>query len=327
MGGMTMVHRFVSSIAAMSVAAAAFANPTLARAEDTLKLAVSQKGQWDTAMPEFGVRKGFFKEQGLNLEILYTNGTTETQQAVLSGSVDVGIAVGFLGLLAAYTKGAPLRVISAEFTGASDFYWYVRGDSPIKQLSDAKDATFGFSTVGSSSNLVLIELLKQANLEAKPTPTGGTAATMTQVMSKQIDVGWTQVPLGLADVDAGKIRILAKGSDVKAVVDQTTRVSITSAQVLEQKGDQLKRFMTAYQKTLDWAYSGPEAMQFLASDTNQPIAIIQKARDENYPKSALALDKISGFAQSEKQAIDLKRLAQPLSAAQKTELMQVSDVK
>ena len=52
------------------------------------------------------------------LEIVYTQGGGETQQAVISGSVDIGVAAGVMGVLGAFSKGAPVRVIGAETTGA-----------------------------------------------------------------------------------------------------------------------------------------------------------------------------------------------------------------
>src|SRR5262249_23948326 len=66
------------------------------------------------------------QKHGLELEIVYTQGAGETQQAVISGSVDLGIAAGVMGVLSAYSKGAPVRVIGAETTGAKDLYWYVK---------------------------------------------------------------------------------------------------------------------------------------------------------------------------------------------------------
>ena len=102
-----------------------------ATAEETLKLAVGQRGNWDTSVPELGQRAGIFKKWGLALELLYTQGSGETQQAVISGSVDIGIAAGAAGVIGAYAKGAPVRVIGAETTGAAD-YWYVPATSPIK---------------------------------------------------------------------------------------------------------------------------------------------------------------------------------------------------
>src|SRR5213596_2545758 len=96
-----------------------------ALAEDTVKLAVGQRGNWDTSVSEIGQRAGIFKKHGLVLELLYTEGAGQTQQAVISGSVDIGIAAGVMGVLGAFSKGAPVRIIGAETTGASDLYWYV----------------------------------------------------------------------------------------------------------------------------------------------------------------------------------------------------------
>ena len=105
-----------------------------ARADDTVKLAVGQRGNWDTSVSEVGQLAGIFKKHGLVLEIVYTSGAGETQQAVISGSVDIGVAAGVMGVFGAFSKGAPVRVIGAETTGANDLYWYVKADSSIKSL-------------------------------------------------------------------------------------------------------------------------------------------------------------------------------------------------
>src|SRR5262249_18872665 len=93
-----------------------------ASADDKIKLAIGQRGNWDTSISEVGQRAGIFDKHGLELEMVYTNGAGETQQAVISGSVDIGIAAGVMGVLSAYSKGAPVRVIGAETTGANDLY-------------------------------------------------------------------------------------------------------------------------------------------------------------------------------------------------------------
>src|SRR5262245_7177064 len=82
-------------------------------AQDALKLAVGQRGLWDTAISEVGQRSGIFKKHGLDLEILYTQGAGETQQAVISGSVEIGVGAGIMGVLGAYSKGAPVRIVGA----------------------------------------------------------------------------------------------------------------------------------------------------------------------------------------------------------------------
>src|SRR5690242_21823589 len=130
---MSKVCRF-----ACLTAIAAVVTSSHAAAQETLKLAVGQRGLWDTAISEIGYRGGIFKKHGLDLELLWTQGAGETQQAVIAGSVDVGVGVGIMGVLSAFSKGAPVRVIGAEITGAGDLFWYVKGDSPIKSLKDGK---------------------------------------------------------------------------------------------------------------------------------------------------------------------------------------------
>src|SRR6186997_850496 len=173
-----------------------------ASAQDTVKLAIGQRGNWDTSVSEIGQRAGIFKKHGLVLEIVYTQGAGETQQAVISGSVDIGIAAGVMGVMSAFSKGAPVRVISAETTGAGDLYWYVKADSPIKTLKDTDGKTLAYSTNGSSTHGVVKAFVDEYKLKATLTAMGGPAANITAVMSGQIDVGWAAPPFGLDQLDA-----------------------------------------------------------------------------------------------------------------------------
>jgi NitT/TauT family transport system substrate-binding protein len=68
-------------------------------AGEGLNLAVGQRGNWNTSVSEVGQRAGIFQKHGLILEIVYTNGAGETQQAVISGSVDIGVAADERGMI------------------------------------------------------------------------------------------------------------------------------------------------------------------------------------------------------------------------------------
>ena len=237
------------------VAAGFLAAVQPALAQDKLKLAVGQRGNWDTSVSEVGQRAGIFKKHGLELEIVYTQGAGETQQAVISGGVDIGVAAGVMGVLSAYSKGAPVRVIGAETTGASDLYWYVKTDSPIKSLKDTDGKTLAYSTNGSSTHGIVTAFMKQYGLTAKPTATGGPPGTLTQVMSGQIDIGWAAPPFGLDQLDQKQIRIIATGNDASAFKGQTVRLLMTTAPVLQTKKDAINRYMKAYRETLDFMYT------------------------------------------------------------------------
>ena len=55
---------------------------------ETLKLAIGQRGNWETSVAELGTKAGIFKKRGLDLELLYTQGAGETLQVVISGAAD-----------------------------------------------------------------------------------------------------------------------------------------------------------------------------------------------------------------------------------------------
>jgi NitT/TauT family transport system substrate-binding protein len=293
-------------------------------AQDTLKLAAGQRGNWDTSISEVGQRAGIFKKHGLVLEILWTQGAGETQQAVISGSADLGIAGGIMGALSAYSKGAPVRIISAETTGASDLFWYVPANSPIKTLKDTDGKTIAYSTNGSSTHGIVTAFMKQYDLKAKPTATGGPSPTLTQVMSGQIDVGWSAPPFGLKQLDEGAIRIIASGNDAAVFKGQTVRVNITNVQTLTTRKPVIERYMKAYRETVDWMYSDdPKALATYAEFVGIPLEMAKRVRDQFFPKSAVDPDRIIGLDTIVPDAVALKFTATQLTKEQLSELIQI----
>ena len=316
---MIVKNAFRAALAAMCVLALAGS----ASAQDTLKLAIGQRGNWDTSVSELGQRAGIFKKHGLALDIVYTQGAGETLQAVLSGSVDIGVAAGVMGVLGAYSKGAPVRVIGAETTGAGDLYWYVKSDSPIKTLKDTDGKTISYSTNGSSTHGIVTAFMKQYDLKAKPTATGGPPGTLTQVMSGQIDVGWSAPPFGLDQLDQNQIRIIASGNDAAAFKGQTVRLLATTAPVLQSRKAVIDRYMKAYRETIDWMYSDPEALKVYSQWLNISEAKAKRTRDDFFPKPSIDPDKVVGLDTIVKDAVDLKFTATQLTKDQLSELIQI----
>ena len=267
----------VLAVLALALAAPAFG-------QDTLKLAIGQRGNWDTSVAEVGQRIGIFKKHNLVLELLYTQGGGETQQAVISGSVDIGVAAGVMGVMSAFSKGAPVRVIGAETTGAQDLFWYVPANSPVKSLKDTDGKTIAYSTNGSSTNGIVTAFVKQFDLKAKPVATGGPSSTLTQVMSGQVDVGWSAPPFGLDQLDDKKIRIIASGNDAMVFKGQTVRLLIANAQFLQSKKAVVDRFMKAYRETVDAMYADPNALKLYADFVGITEAKAKRTRDDFFPK-------------------------------------------
>jgi NitT/TauT family transport system substrate-binding protein len=293
-------------------------------AADQIKLTIGQRGNWDTAIAHLGTKAGIFARHGIELDMVYTSGSGETLQPVIGGAVDLGLAVGTLGAIAAYSKGAPVRIIGAQATGAAD-YWYAKSSSPIKTLKDTDGKTIAFSTNGSSTHSIVRAFMNEYKLTAKPTPTGNPSATLTAVMSDQVDVGWASPPFGLRELEAGTIRVVAKATDAALVRGQTIRVIVANSDALAKRKDAIERVMRAYRESIDYMYSAnPQVIKDYAEFVKIPEPLAMRVREEFFPKALINPDEIKGIDSLLEEAVTLKFIPAPLSKAQVAELIQVA---
>lgn len=279
-GRLGLVRMIATVIAASSIATVSPAEP--------IKVVVSQRGGWDASVVELGVRAGVFKEQNLEVEILFASGGGEPIQALVSDSVDISVSTGFLATLGAIAKGAPLEIVSSAFTGTTDSFWYVPSESPIQSLRDTPGKTVAFTGYGSSSQMVILSLLEQNKVSNAKTVAGGNpTAIQTAVMSGQIDVGFSIAPMGLLAADEGKIRIIARGGEVIAMKDQTTRVNVASTRALTEKPETIRRFMHALNKSLDFMYGDERALQWFGEMHKLTVDQARRSRDTHHPRAAM----------------------------------------
>lgn len=293
--------------ATMLAAAAAIAASPIAASAEKLRVALPQKGLWETSITIIGMSQGFFKKEGLELEILHTRGGSETVQAVLSGSVDLARSNGILGTIGGFAKGAPIRIIGASMTGAPDAFWYARTDSGIKSPKDLQGKKIGFSRPGSSTHLMALALIAQYKLDkAKAVPSGGPSGSFTQTMSKQIDAGWSVPPFRLSDIAAGKIVMVAKAADLDEIKGQTIRVNVTSVNALKTKREALVKYTRAWIKSLDFAYSDDKALDVYAKFAKGVDKKIAAETRKIYPKEAMLPYTIGKLDLTLQQAFDFK---------------------
>jgi NitT/TauT family transport system substrate-binding protein len=304
-----------------AIAAVALTVP--ACADDLVKMTIGQRGNWDTAITQLGDKAGIFKKHGLQLEMIYTSGSGETLQPVIAGGVDLGLAVGTLGAMAAYSKGAPVRIVGAQATGAAD-YWYSKNPA-IKTLKDTNGHTIAYSSNGSSTHSVVRAFIDEFKLTgAKTQTTGSPSATLTAVMTDQVDVGWASPPFGLKEIEEGKIHIVAKATDATLVRGQTIRVLVANTDFLTKRKAVLDRFMQAYRETIDYMYSeNPQVLADYAEFARITPAMAKRVREEFFPKALVNPDHIHGLESLLPEAVNLKFIPAPLTKEQTAELIQI----
>ncbi len=313
-----------AAVIAATLGAALLPGVPTALAQDKLKLAIGGFGAWAVEAPRLGMQSGIFKKHNLDVEYYATAGAGESLQAVISNSADLSVGVGTAGVLGAYSKGAPIRIFGANFTGSGDVYWYVRADSAIKSVKDASDKDIiAYSSNGSSTHIAVAALIEEAGVRAKPLATGDMASTLTQVMSGQIAMGWAAAPFGLKEINEGRIRIVGTGNEAPSLREQTVRVDIASVRVMSGRADALKRYVKAYREILDWMYADKKAIGMWAANIGVPVELAQIASDKYQPKSARDFDSITGLDKLMEGAVKQKFLTAPLTKEQIVELVRI----
>jgi NitT/TauT family transport system substrate-binding protein len=296
-----------------------------AGAADTLKVSAAGRDAFQNQVSEVGQTQGLFKKQGLELEMSYAEDAGAALASVIAGTADVGVSVGTLATLAASGKGAPVRILGSAVIGSPEF-WYVRADSRIKGLKDAAGKSVAYGASGSASHLTLLGLQELYSAKLKPVATGGPAATLIQVMSGQVDIGYSIPPVAVAEFAAGKIRIIAHGNDLPALAGQTTRFIIANADTLAKRPDAVRRYMQGYRETVDWLFSAdPQAIAAYANWAGVPEAVARRTRDEFMARDSVLPDRIAGLDAIVADAVTFGFLPAPLAPDQLKTLTQPQD--
>jgi NitT/TauT family transport system substrate-binding protein len=117
--------------------------------------------------------------------------------------------------------------------------------------------------------------------------------------------------------------MIARASDLAAARGQTIRVQITNADILASKKDAIARYMKAYNETLDWMYTSPDAVpRYIAFSGLSETSVRHMLRDF-IPKESLQTGKIEGLASSVQDAIQYKFIQAPLGDEQLRQLVQI----
>lgn len=295
----------------------------LAQKMEKVKIATTFLGLWDTSQPTFCKDRGEFAKAGLDVEITSTRGGAENVQGVVAGGLDIGYSPGTNSVLAAYRQGSKIKIISAEFKGQNDSFFYVPVDSPIKTIDDIKGKSVAFSRPGGASEAILLALKTQRNIDFKPISTGSMDATFTMTMTKQIDVGYSVPPSGLDAIEKGQIRVLFSGDDVKSLSELTGRVIVSSADFLKNRRAVAQKFLEVLDRCIDWAYANTAESSKMYAALNKIEPPIAAKALAFYKRETLAFGPIAGLDDVIKQAVDSKFIDKPLSPDEVKDLIDI----
>jgi len=306
----------IARLSALILCAGACAVSAPAAARDKMKVAAPHPTLLHTSPLQLAKSFGLFEKEDLDVEPLFTLGGADTLQAASTGSVDFALQTGIAGALSAIQQGAPLVIVANDFIGASEFFWYVRADKPFKSVADlGAGNTIGFSRPGASSETVLKALLDQAGSKAKLVPAGGPPENLVQVMSGQIDAGWSSPPL-FKEFASGQVRILVRGNDAVKLRGMSSRVHVANANFAKANPGAVKRFIKAFEAAIDGLYNDPKVQAKAAELIKVDAAEVPKILQEFYPREAFTMTRIGDLDGAVALAIANKQMRGPLTAEQ-----------
>jgi len=158
---MTTRRDFLKTGAAgVAVAAAARTMAAHGQVLTPVKIGAVVLGDFGVVTPTLvGIEKGYFKQNGLDAELIPFKGGPDLLKGVLSGSADIGIT-GATDPLVFRERGTPIRTLA---TIVEKNHFTLTVVPKVKRLEDLKGGTIGCTVVGSTTWVFARMLAKKMN--------------------------------------------------------------------------------------------------------------------------------------------------------------------
>lgn len=210
-------------------------------------------------------RKGFFDQQGLDVQLVLLRGVPMTLQALAAGSLHFGSG-GPEPYIEASERGLDFVVTGGIINGMAQFLIAGRN---YKTYEDLRGATFGTSSLSGGIITALKEALKLKGLEYPRdykllVIAGGSSANLAALQSGQIAATTVAVPLNYAAEEAG-LNIIGRLSE--GIPYFQTNALVTRRSWAEKNRQLAIRFMKAMLLTFRWMYQNRDAaVDFLSKE-------------------------------------------------------------
>ncbi|MGH7931389.1 MAG: ABC transporter substrate-binding protein, partial [Candidatus Binatia bacterium] len=219
-------------------------------------------------------RRGYFEREGLDVEVVLMRGTAPAVQAMIAGSIFVGLIAND-GPIAAVEQGMDLAMVASS----SKITHMLIGGKNYKTYEDLRGATIGSSTLTSGTAFVLRRALKTKGLEYPRdykllVIAGGSATNLAALQSGQISATTVAVPLNFAAEEAG-FNVIGKLSD--SVPFFQTNVIAMRRSWAEKNRPIAVRFMRGMVQSLRWLHDNRDAaVDFLTKEMQLKSAHARK---------------------------------------------------
>jgi len=325
-----MKKYFVVGLSALCAVSSLVSFSWAAAARTKIIVVVPHRILFTVALPVYiAQEKGFYRENNLDVDAVFTRGGGENVQAVVSGDAQIGLGTGTLSVISAFVKKAPIKIAGAEITGM-DAFWYVQANTTMRKLEDLAGKKIAYSRPGASSHMAVLAIADQIKAKglkpAEPISLGGIPEVYTALRVGQTDAGWSVAPFQLDLVEKGELRVVVKGDEIAAMRDITPRVHFVNTEFAAKNPDVVRGFFRAQQKALDYMFERKEdaaKIWIRRAEMKYPEAAVLKTWDY-YSRAAMTLKPIRGLQSIIEDGIRNKSLNAPLTQAEINALVDLS---
>lgn len=295
---------------------------------EEMGVVVPQFGLWDTTAPFLvGQEEGFFEEEGLSVEQIDAEGGGGNVRTVVAGDAQAGMATGIAGLFAAYREGTDIRIVSSQINQSTDLFYYGLADVGYEGPDDLEGASVGFSSPGSSTNMVALTAVDGVE-GAEAVAVGGPPDANAAVESGEVDIGWSAGHFFLDGVEAGDYVIVFRGNEIEPFDSMTLRANFVAGSLLADDPGKAEAYFTAHRNALDWAYDNlDEAVRIWGEVIdNDDYDLLRSAVEEGYPRDAVDIDDFRGIDDANAIAVEFGFIDDPLTEAELDEVIDTTPI-
>jgi NitT/TauT family transport system substrate-binding protein len=266
---------------------AAFAFAGQAGAEEKFK--VGYLRVMDDAQAIVAHEAGYYKKQGLDVELVEFKSGTDLIKAIVGGQLDSGV-LGFTNAVAWASKGADLKVVG----GAQHGYHAIvaRDESGIKTVADLKGKTLASQAEGSTADTVLKGVvLKQAGLKPDDVNVMGVSpqVAVQSLVGKRVDAAFLFEPqASIAQLIAPVKQIYEIGE----VWPFPCMVVITSGETLKKRKDAVWKSLDAQREAIDLLQKKPTEASKLIAGYFIAEPTLKTLKKGDLPREAVITDAI-----------------------------------
>jgi NitT/TauT family transport system substrate-binding protein len=252
----------IQAIAVLIVAATSLFVPAPTRADQKIRMAYISDSPGSSAPYWIAKDAGLYKKHGLDVELIFINGSTRGVQSLVAGDIEFAGAVGTSAINGKLAGGDIVIIDSLVNT----LPYYIIGSPKIKSPEDLKGRTLATHIPGTSADFAVRLALRKFGIDYKDIQAvmvGGSPARVAAVINGQTDFTMVTEPGKIQGEKAGMKLIIDMA---KLKIPFQFSCTVTSGKIIRERPETVEKVVKAM----------ANAVHFFKTNKKETIRIMAK---------------------------------------------------